>query len=80
MVELVKYIVSQFANNKEAINIAEEKVDERNSVILVKLAQEDMGRVIGKQGKIAKAIRTIVKSASAKSDIRYSVKIDEVEE
>ncbi len=77
MVKLVEYIVTQFVTKPEQMIITEEKVDEKTVQIVVKLADEDMGKVIGKQGKIAKAIRTIVKSASSKGDIKYLVEITE---
>ncbi|MEG1519683.1 MAG: KH domain-containing protein [Clostridia bacterium] len=79
MVKLVEYIVKQFVTCPEKMSIDEQKIDDTTVQITVKLASEDMGKVIGKQGKIAKAIRTIVKSASAKEDIKYLVEITEAE-
>lgn len=79
MVKLVEYIVKQFVTCPEKMSIEETKVDDTTVQITVKLASDDMGKVIGKQGKIAKAIRTIVKSASAKEDIKYLVEITEAE-
>lgn len=63
MLELVKYIIAQFAEKPDEI---EYKVEEKeNSVeITVILSESDMGKVIGRQGKIAKAMRTIVKAAA----------------
>lgn len=79
MVKLVEYIVKQFVTCPEKMSIEETKVDDTTVQITVKLASDDMGKVIGKQGKIAKAIRTIVKSASAKEEIKYLVEITEAE-
>lgn len=79
MLELVKYIIAQFAEKPDEI---EYKVEEKeNSVeITVILSESDMGKVIGRQGKIAKAMRTIVKAAAAKENKRYNVDIKEREE
>lgn len=74
MLELVKYIVEQFAENKGAIEYKEEEKD--NSIeITVLLEESDMGKVIGKQGKIAKALRTLVKAATPKGSKKYAVEI-----
>ncbi len=79
MLELVKYIISQFAEKPEEIEYKVEEND--NSVeITVVLSESDMGKVIGRQGKIAKAMRTIVKAASAKENKKYTVEIKEREE
>ena len=77
MVKLVEYIVKQFVSNPEQMDITSTNVDENTVQITVTLASEDMGRVIGKQGKIAKAIRTVVKSTSSKDNIKYLVEIVE---
>ncbi len=79
MLELVKYIIAQFAEKPEEIEYKVEEND--NSVeITVVLSESDMGKVIGRQGKIAKAMRTIVKAASAKENKKYTVEIKEREE
>ena len=76
MLELVKFIVEQFAEHKDAI---EYRVEEKEHVtdILVLLDDADMGKVIGKQGKIAKALRTLVRCASAKEHKKYNIEIKE---
>ncbi len=79
MTELVELIVKQFVTVPEKFRIL--TADEGDSVTLtVVLADEDMGKVIGKQGRIAKAIRTIVKAASAKDSKHYNVEIVEESE
>ncbi len=76
MLDLIKYVVLQFAEHKEEVEFnVEEKGDLVNVTVL--LLPEDMGKVIGRQGKIAKALRTLVKSASAKSGKRYNIEISE---
>ncbi len=76
MLELVKFVVEQFAEHKDAI---EYRVEDKGNVIeiLVLLDDADMGKVIGKQGKIAKALRTLVRCASAKEHKKYNIEIKE---
>ena len=76
MTELIKYIVLQFAEKKDEVEFWEEE-NENLVTVTVVLNESDMGKVIGRQGKIAKAMRTIVKSASAKSGKKYNVEIKE---
>ena len=66
MLELVKYIAASLGDKPEAVDVREVE-NEDNIVIELRVDPEDMGKVIGKQGRIAKAIRTVVKAASAKS-------------
>ncbi len=76
MLDLVKYIVGQFAEDKENVEyVVTEK--ERVIEISVVLSPSDMGKVIGKQGKIAKAMRTIVRSATPANSKRYVIEIRE---
>ena len=76
MLDLIKYIVEQFAEDKENV---EYQVNEKDRVIevVIVLSPSDMGKVIGKQGKIAKAMRTIVRSATPASSKRYIIEIRE---
>ncbi len=76
MLDLIKYIVGQFAEDKENV---EYTVTEKDRVIeiVVTLPSSDMGKVIGKQGKIAKAMRTIVRAATPRNSKRYVVEIRE---
>lgn len=76
MLDLIKYVVLQFAEHKDEVEF---NVEEKGNVVNVNvlLNPEDMGKVIGRQGKIAKALRTLVKSASMKSGKRYNIEINE---
>ena len=65
MQELVKVLAKALVENPDAVEV-EETQEEDRTVLKLHVAQEDMGRVIGKQGRIAKAIRTIVKSAATR--------------
>lgn len=78
MLDLIKYVVFQFAEHKDQVEFQVEENDNTVNVNVL-LNPEDMGKVIGRQGKIAKALRTIVKSASAKSGVRYNIEISEKE-
>ena len=79
MLELIKYIVGQFAEDKEHVDyVVEETEDSINVTVL--LADSDMGKVIGKQGKIAKALRTLVRAATPRDSKKYVVEIREREE
>ena len=76
MKEMLETIAKYLVNNPEQVNVTE--VEGEQSVILeLRVAQEDMGRVIGKEGKIAKAIRTLVKANAAKLNKRVNVEIIE---
>ena len=72
MEEILKTIIENLVDNKEAISI--EKVEgDFKDIYKVKVDKDEMGKVIGKQGKIAQAIRTIVKSLGAKEKKRIDV-------
>ena len=76
ILQLVKYVVETFAEKKDVIEyVPEEK--ENVIEICVYLDSGDMGKVIGKQGKIAKALRTLVASSTPRSSKRYAVEIKE---
>lgn len=74
MVELVKYIAKALVDNPGEVKV-NQREEEDAYVIELTVAPDDMGKVIGKQGRIAKAIRTVVKAASSKSDKKYVVDI-----
>ena len=74
MVELVKYSAASLVEKPEAVDVREVE-NEDGIVIELRVDPEDMGKVIGKQGRIAKAIRTVVKAASAKSEKPVFVEI-----
>lgn len=76
MRELVEYIARNLVSNPEAVQVKErDEEDENITVLEVTVAPEDMGKIIGKQGRIAKAIRTLVKAGSLRSEKRYIVEI-----
>jgi len=74
VIELVEYIAKALVDHPE--NVTVNQVEGEQSIILeLKVDPEDMGKVIGKQGRIAKAIRTVVKAAAAKDGKRVVVEI-----
>lgn len=76
MVELIKYVINTFAEKPEE---AEYVVSESGNVVTVKvtLNSEDMGKVIGRQGKIAKALRTLVRAGGLNENKKYNLEIKE---
>ena len=75
MQELVTVLAKALVENPDAVQV-ETVEEEGRTVLKLHVAQEDMGRVIGKQGRIAKAIRTIVKSAATRENKKVTVDID----
>ncbi|NLW39801.1 MAG: KH domain-containing protein [Tissierellia bacterium] len=74
MGELVEIIAKALVDNPEQVEVNE--IEGTQSVIIeLKVAEEDMGKIIGKQGRIAKAIRTVVKAAAIKDNKRVVVEI-----
>ena len=76
MLELVKYIAESLVDKPEEVKIKQVESD-KTIVIELSVARDDMGKVIGKQGRIAKAIRTVVKAASPHTGKKYVVEIIE---
>lgn len=76
MLELIKYVISNFAEKPEEIqyDVVE---DGKNVNVTVTLSASDMGKVIGRQGKIAKALRTLVRAGSQKENKKYNIEIQE---
>lgn len=74
MKELVEIIAKALVDNPDEV-VVTEKEDGRNITIELHVAASDMGKVIGKQGRIAKAIRSVVKAASSKDNKRVDVEI-----
>lgn len=74
MKELVEVIAKALVDNPDEV-VVTEKTDGKNVTIELHVAATDMGKVIGKQGRIAKAIRSVVKAASSKDNKRVDVEI-----
>ena len=77
MKELLQAIVEDLVDDKSAITITEDEPDSEGVIVFhLSVAPDDMGRVIGKQGRIAKALRTIMRAGAAKKDLKVSVTIE----
>ena len=76
MEELVKVLAKALVEKTDAVEVTTVEEEDSKTVIKLHVAQEDMGRVIGKQGRIAKAIRTIVKSAATRENKKVTVDIE----
>ena len=74
MKELVEVIAKSLVDYPDEVQVTETEND-KAVVLELKVAQSDMGKVIGKQGRIAKAIRTVVKAAASKEDRNVIVEI-----
>jgi len=74
MKKLVEVIAKALVDNPSEV-IVTQKNDGNDILIELRVASSDMGRVIGKQGRIAKAIRTVVKAASSKENVKVDVEI-----
>ncbi len=77
MKELIEVIVKGVVDNKEEVFVTETEKEDGTVELLINVNKEEIGKVIGKQGKVIKAIRTIAKSMSIKSDKKYFVEIAE---
>ena len=75
MLSLVETIAKALVRDPDAVQVSELGEKDGSIVIELKVAPEDMGKVIGRQGRIAKALRTVVKAAAQKQDKKYIVEI-----
>ena len=76
MKELIKYIAQSLVDSPDSVEVSE-VLGEQTSVIELRVAKEDLGKVIGKQGRTAKAMRTILSAASTKMRKRAVLEIIE---
>ncbi|MBQ2755528.1 MAG: KH domain-containing protein [Oscillospiraceae bacterium] len=77
MEELLIEIAKGLVEKKDQVTVEADAPNEEGVTVLhLHVAQEDMGRVIGKQGRIAKAIRTVIRAAANRSDLKIAVEID----
>ena len=75
MKEILEFIAKSLVEDADAVTVTEEQTEETITLKL-HVAEGDMGKVIGKQGRIAKAIRTVIRSASAKTGKKVIVDIE----
>jgi len=75
MKELVEYIAKSLVNNPDAVVVTEDTDIENGVILKLKVDDEDKGRIIGKQGRIAQAIRAIIRVKAAKAGTKASLEI-----
>ena len=76
--QFVEYIVKTLVNNPEKVSV-ERKIDERGVLLMLSVDPEDVGRVIGRKGATAQAIRLLLRALGTKQDARYNLKIADAE-
>ncbi len=76
MKDVLELIIASLVDNKEEISI-EETINDKSVEFKVKVAESDMGKVIGKQGRVAKSIRTVMKSVAGKEGKKVNVEFVE---
>ena len=77
MQDLLITLAQGLVENPEAVNVTVDEADEEGVIVYhLHVAEGDMGRVIGKQGRIAKAIRTVMRAAASRKDQNVAVEID----
>ena len=74
MKELLLYMAKNLVDNPDAVSV-NEITDEEGLVLELRVAPEDMGKVIGRQGRIAKEIRTIIKTVAQRDGVKVAVEI-----
>lgn len=77
MIELVEYIAKSLVDDPQSVKVTASE-NEEEIEILLEVNKDDMGKIIGKQGRIAKAIRSILKAISLKEDKRVNLEIEEL--
>lgn len=79
MTNLVEAIAKSLVDEPSRVSVSQEETPQGN-IIKLRVAPNDMGKVIGKQGRIAKALRTVVKAAAIRKNERVTVEIESIEE
>lgn len=77
MVELVEFLIKRLVSDEDSVKVSQEESENGEITIHVEVNPDDMGKVIGKNGKIASAIRTFVKSVSSREHKKVFVKFGE---
>ena len=72
--DLIEYIAKSLVDDPGAVSVTEAE-GEKSTILALRVAEEDIGKVIGKYGRIAQALRTVLSASSSKSGKRYSLEI-----
>ena len=75
MKELVEYIAKAIASNPDDVKVTEEEDEEGHITIKLEVHPDDKGKVIGRQGRVAQSMRTLLRVAAVKNDVRVSLEI-----
>ncbi len=75
MKELVEYIAKAIASNPDDVKVTEEEDEEGHIIIKLEVHPDDKGKVIGRQGRVAQSMRTLLRVAAVKNDVRVSLEI-----
>ena len=77
MKELLETIAKGLVEDKDSVEVVVDEINEEGVIVYhLHVAQDDMGRIIGKQGRIAKAIRTVMRAGASREDQKIAVEID----
>jgi uncharacterized protein len=77
MKELIEFIAKSLVEHPDAVSVTEETAEDGTVLIKLAAAQEDMGRIIGKQGRTAKAMRTLLNAKATRENLRAGLQIVE---
>lgn len=75
-IEFIRYVLQQICSKQEEIEI-NSMDDDRGTLVTVSVAEEDMGRLIGKDGQTISALRTLLSILSARESVRYFLKVED---
>jgi uncharacterized protein len=75
LAELLEYLARQLVDEPDAVRVEEEEDEDGGLVLELHVAEADVGKVIGRQGRIARALRTVIRAAAAGEDRRVQVEI-----
>ncbi len=75
MKELIEYIAKSLASNPDDVKVVEESNDEGQVLLKLEVAEEDKGKIIGRQGRVAEAMRVLLRVRAVKEDTRASLEI-----
>lgn len=73
MKEILELVIKNLVDNKDEVSINERTNDDKSTSYEVKVAKDDIGKIIGKQGKMAKAIRSVIKAIAQKEHKKVNV-------
>ena len=77
MRKLIEYVARSLVDHPEAVQVREVRNDRNVLALELRVAQDDFGKVIGRQGRVAKAMRSVLRAAGARQDKHTSLEIDE---